>query len=74
VFLGWLNKLGGIVFGLLKTILILGIVLSLFQKVNYKNALVSKETQEKSLFFNPILKTSEFLLPVVSKWFTDLRK
>lgn len=74
VFLGWLNKLGGIVFGLLKTILILGIVLSLFQKVNYKNALVSKETQEKSLFFNPILKTSEFLLPVVSKWFTDLKK
>lgn len=62
VFLGWLNKMGGVVFGLLKTVLIVGIVLSLFQKVNYKNALVSKETQDKSLFFHPILKTSDFLL------------
>lgn len=74
VFLGWLNKLGGAVFGLLKTVLIVGIVLSLFQKVNINDALVSKETQEKSLFFNPILKTSEYFLPVVTKWFADLRK
>jgi membrane protein required for colicin V production len=74
VFLGWLNKLGGVVFGLLKTVLIIGIVLSLFQKVNYKNALISKETQDASLFFNPILKTSEFFLPIVSNWFDGLKK
>ena len=74
VFLGWLNKMGGVVFGLLKTVLIVGIVLSLFQKVNYKNALVSIETQDKSLFFHPILKTSDFCLPIVSKWFDSLKK
>jgi membrane protein required for colicin V production len=74
VFLGWLNKLGGVVFGLLKTVLIIGIVLSLFQKVNYKNALISKETQDTSLFFNPILKTSEFFLPIVLNWFDGLKK
>ena len=74
VFLGWLNKMGGVVFGLLKTVLIVGIVLSMFQKVNYKNALVSKETQDKSLFFHPILKTSDFCLPIVSKWFDSLKK
>jgi membrane protein required for colicin V production len=74
VFLGWLNKLGGVAFGLLKTVLIIGIVLSLFQKVNYKNALISKETQDASLFFNPILKTSEFFLPIVSNWFDGLKK
>ena len=50
VFLGWLNKLGGAVFATLKTALLLGIVLSLFQKVNLNNTIVSKETQEKSLF------------------------
>lgn len=74
VFLGWLNKLGSVAFGLLKTVLIIGIVLSLFQKVNYKNALISKETQDASLFFNPILKTSEFFLPIVSNWFDGLKK
>ena len=74
VFLGWLNTLGGIVFSVLKTVLILGVVLSLFQKVNYENALLSKETQEASVFFNPVLKTSEFLLPVVTDWFDKLKK
>ena len=74
LFLGWLNKLGGAFFAVLKTALLLGVVLSLFQKVNLNNALISKETQEKSLFFNPILKTSEFMLPVLTDWFTDLKK
>ena len=74
VFLGWLNTLGGIVFSVLKTVLILGVVLSLFQKVNYEDALLSKETQEASVFFNPVLKTSEFLLPVVTDWFDKLKK
>lgn len=74
VFLGWLNKLGGAVFATLKTALLLGIVLSLFQKVNLNNTIVSKETQEKSLFFNPLLKTSEIMLPVLKDWFVDLRE
>ena len=73
VFLGWLNKMGGVVFGLLKTVLIVGIVLSLFQKVNINDTLISKETQENSVFFNPILKTSEFMLPVLTDWFKDLK-
>ena len=57
----------------LKTVLLLGIVLSLFQKVNVDNALISKETQEKSIFYTPILKTSEMLLPVLTDWFSDLK-
>ena len=73
LFLGWLNKLGGAFFAVLKTILLLGIVLSLFQKININNALISKQTQEKSLFFNPILKTSEVLLPVLTDWFKGLK-
>ena len=74
LFLGWLNKLGGAFFALLKTTLLLGIVLSLFQKVNINDALVSKETQVNSIFFNPILKTSEFMLPVLTDWFESLKK
>jgi membrane protein required for colicin V production len=73
LFLGWLNKLGGGFFAVLKTILLLGIVLSLFQKVNFDNFLISKETQEESFLYHPILKTSEVLLPVLTEWFTDLK-
>lgn len=72
-YLGWLNKLGGAFFAVLKTTLLLGIVLSLFQKVNIDNALMSKEKQEESLFFNPVVKTSELLLPVLTNWFKELK-
>ena len=72
-YLGWLNKLGGAVFACLKTVLLLGIVLSLIQKVNINDALISKEKQEASYFFNPILKTSETLLPVLTDWFKELK-
>ena len=74
VFLGWLNKLGGAVFGILKATLLLGILLSLVLKVNINNALISKEKQNESILLNPVLKTSEVLLPVLTDWFTDLKK
>lgn len=73
-YLGWLNKLGGAFFAVLKTTLLLGIVLNLFLKININNVLMSKEKQEASLFFNPVVNTSEFLLPVVTQWFNDLKK
>lgn len=73
-FVGWLNTLGGGLFAVIKTVLLLGVVLSLLQKVNLNNMLISKETQENSLLFNPILKTSEFLLPVLTDWFMDLKE
>jgi len=74
LFLGWLNRLGGAFIGVLRITLLLGIVLSLFQKVNFDNIIISKETQEKSLFFNPIVKTSELFFPVLKEWFEGLRK
>ena len=74
LFLGWLNKLGGAFLGVIKTALFLGVVLSLLQKVNINNALISKKNQEKSLFYSPILKTSEYMLPVLTHWFKNLEK
>jgi len=74
LFLGWLNTLGGAIFAIIRMALFLGVILCLFQKVNIDNAIISKETQKKSLFFNPILKTSEFMLPVLNDWFKDLGK
>lgn len=72
-FMGWANTLAGGAFGALKTALLVGIVLNLFQKVNINDMLISKETQDSSLFFNPCMKTSETLLPVLGDWFTDLK-
>ncbi len=72
-FLGWANTVAGGVFATIKTILIAGILLSLFLKVNINGIFISKETQENSILINPCVKTSEAMLPVFVDWFRDLK-
>ena len=73
-FLGWLNKLGGGFFRVLKTVLIIGIVFKVFEKINYNNFLAKKETLDKSLFYNPIQKTAGFMYPSIENWYDGLKK
>ena len=73
-YLGWLNKLGGGVFSILKTILILSIVFNIFQKININNFIVKQETLDKSIFYNPIQEVSKFIYPSLEKWYNDFRK
>ena len=73
-FLGWANKLAGGIFIILKTTLLIGIVLNLVQKINVENQLISQEKQDKSVFYRPILDTTAFLMPMVTKWIDDVKK
>ncbi|CAM2768669.1 membrane protein required for colicin V production [Flavobacterium succinicans] len=73
-YLGWINKVGGGVFRVLKAILIISIFLTLFEKINYHNFLAKKETLDKSLFFNPIQKTADFLFPSLEKLYEKAKK
>lgn len=73
-YLGWINKLGGSGFRLLKTVLILGVFLNLFEKINFNNTFAKKETLDKSLFYRPIQKTADFVFPAIQKGFQELKK
>lgn len=73
-FLGWANKLVGGIFSALKTALLIGIVLNLVQKINVDNQLISKEKQDKSIFYRPILDTTSFIMPMVTSWIDDVKK
>ncbi|WP_396151737.1 CvpA family protein [Flavobacterium sp.] len=73
-FLGWVNKLAGAIFSVVKTSLLIGIVLNLVQKVNIDNQFISKEKQEKSVFYRPILDTTSFMMPMVTNWIEDVKK
>ena len=73
-FLGWLNKLGGGGFNVLKTILLLSVVLNIFQKINVNNFFVRQETLNKSIFFNPIQEISGFIFPSLAQWYDDLKE
>ena len=70
-YLGWLNKLGGAAFSLLKMILALSIVFTLFQKININNILASKDTLDKSIFFKPILEVAGFVFPSLEKMYRE---
>lgn len=73
-YLGWLNKLGGAVFSLLKTILMLSVVISLFQKININNILVKEETLNNSVFYNPIQEVSKMMYPSIEKWYEEFKE
>ena len=70
-YLGWLNKLAGAVFSVLKTIVALSIVLNLFQKINVNGIIASKETLDASVFYNPIQEISAYIFPSLEKLFHE---
>ena len=72
--LGLFNNLGGGLFNVLKTVLILSVFLNLFEKINFNHTLAKKETTDKSLFYNPIQKTAAYLYPSIEKWYDDMKK
>ena len=72
-FLGWINKFAGVIFSLLKTILALSVVLFIFEKVNINNMLISKETQDNSIFYNPIQNISKAIYPTIEGWYDSLK-
>lgn len=68
-FLGCVNRMAGGAVGMLRMMLFLGIVLGLLLKFDA----ISAQAQQKSVFFRPFLRTSEFILPVLKHWFEDLK-
>jgi len=73
-FLGWINKLGGGFFRVLKTVLIVSIFIALFEKINFNNTFAKKETLDKYIFYNPIKKVAAFVYPSIEKGYERLKK
>lgn len=72
--LGLLNRVLGGFFGLLRMVLVLSVLLSFFVKINFGYTFASKETLDKSMFFNPILKVSNIIFPTLEEWFVEARE
>lgn len=68
-YLGWINRLAGAGFSVLKTILALSIVILLFEKINVNNMLVKEETLNESIFYNPTKEISAFVYPQIEEWY-----
>jgi membrane protein required for colicin V production len=57
------NKMGGLVFGSLKMLLIVSVLLSIVESYSEKNNLISEETRKKSMLYEPIKEISLYTVP-----------
>lgn len=72
-FLGLANSILGGVLALFRAVLVLSILLNLFQKVDGKFTIVSKETREKSTLYLPVQEVSRQIYPTISEWFENFK-
>ena len=69
-FLGWVNRLLGIVFSLLKTLLIIALVIILFNSLNSNIGLVKPETLADSALYQPIKNLADVVFPFIKNLLT----
>ncbi len=65
--LGILNRLGGVVLSLAKTVLILGALLMAFQAINRHANLVNQSRLDNSLLCGPIVRATDAALPFLER-------
>lgn len=69
VMLGWLNRLLGVVFAFIKTGLVIGIVIILFNSLNNSLNLVSEETLAQSVLYPPLKDMAYTIFPYLKEIF-----
>jgi membrane protein required for colicin V production len=68
--LGWLNKLLGVVFALLKTVLIVGLLIIAFTSVNDTFKFVQESVLNDSLLYPPLKKLAFEVFPYLKEILT----
>lgn len=68
VMLGFVNKLAGLVFAVLKSALILSIILVVFDKIDQDVKILPKETKSNSRMYEPIRSLAPSIFPFIENW------
>ena len=63
--LGWVNKLAGVFFSLIKTLLILGLVIVAFSSLNNTFGLVKPDIIAGSTLYQPLKDTADAVFPYI---------
>jgi len=67
VSLGFVNRLLGIAFGLLKSVLIMSVFFVVLNVINDKRPFLPKDKIEGSVFFNPISDIAPVIFPIIGE-------
>ena len=70
-FLGWLNKLAGVIFSLMKALLILGLVITVFSSLNNTLQLVKPELIADSVLYQPLKDAADAIFPYIKNMLTQ---
>jgi len=74
VALGFVNRLMGAVFGGIKALLILSVLLMFFDRLNNQFGIVKDEIVDASVLYNPILTKSQGIYPSIMEGFDKQKK
>ncbi|MGD9931171.1 MAG: CvpA family protein [Mangrovibacterium sp.] len=66
--LGFINHLAGLLFGIVKTAVILSILLVIFDQVDERSHLIPQEDKEASRVYEPLKSLVPTLLPFLNFW------
>ena len=72
VMLGWANKLFGVIFSFLKTALIIGLLIIVFNSVNSTLELVSAETLSESVLYTPLKNFADSVFPYIREMIANI--
>ena len=65
--LSFVNRLLGIAFGLLKSVLIMSVFFSILNAIDARNTFLPKKAIEESRFFNPISDIAPAIFPIIGE-------
>ncbi len=68
VMLGFVNKLAGLVFGILRGALFLSIILVVFDKIDEDVGILSKDTKAESRIYEPLRNLAPSIFPFIDFW------
>ena len=68
VMLGFVNKLAGLVFGVVRAALVLSIVLIVFDKIDEDVQILSSDVKEESQMYEPIRNLAPTIFPFIDFW------
>ncbi len=71
--LGWLNRITGMAFGLLKTAFILSILLLVFNKIDTDVHILPEDVKSGSQLYEPIRGLAPTVFPFIKGWENDNR-
>jgi membrane protein required for colicin V production len=67
VSLGFVNRLLGIIFGLLKSVLIMSVVFVILSAIDVRRPILPRDKIEESIFFNPISDIAPAIFPIIGE-------